>query len=120
MKKYIIIAGITVPSVSYAASIQDLLQNLITVFGTVIIPFLFGIAFLMFCINAFRFFILEGHSEDGREKAKNLALYSIAAAVFLIIFWGIVNLFVDASGLDGGSQPCPDYIMEYDPDKCPS
>jgi hypothetical protein len=120
MKRYLIATLLLLPSVSFAApNLLTALQNLVIVLGDVVVPFLFGVAFLFFCINVFRFFVLEGHSEEGRKKAKDLAIYSVAAAVFLIIFWGIINLLVESSGVQGQDQPCPDYIQQYDPSKCP-
>ncbi len=79
-------------------------------FNWVVIPVLFGIAFLFFVINAIRFFVIEGASEDGQEKAKSLMLYSLAAFVFLIIFWGVVELLTTSLGLYGERPVCPDYL----------
>lgn len=119
MKKYLFLTLLLVPGVTHAQTLLSLLQNTIIFMDSVVVPFLFGIAFLMFVINVFRFFILEGSNEDGRKKAKDLAIYSVAAFVFLIIFWGIVKIFVDSSGIKGQTQPCPDYIQKSDPTKCP-
>lgn len=80
-------------------------------FSWVVIPFLFGVAFLFFVWNAIRFFVIEGNSEDGQEKAKSLMIYSLAAFVFLIIFWGVVELLTTSLGLYGEGPVCPDYLQ---------
>ncbi len=102
-----------------AGSLQNLMKNTIIVISDTVIPFLFGIAFLMFVINVIRYFVIEGSNEQGRDKAKDLAVYSVAAFTFLILFWGIINLLVDSIGLKDQTQPCPDFIMKSDPKACP-
>ncbi len=118
--RWILPLFLLVPGIATAqGTLQTLLTNIPTFLSDIVIPFLFGIAFLLFIINVIRYFVIEGSNEDGRKKAKDLALYSIAAFVFLIIFWGIVNMFVKSTGLQGEAQPCPDYIKQFDASKCP-
>ncbi len=112
MKKSSTVLALTLlvlPTVSHAQSLQILFSNIPKFILTVLVPFLFGIAFLMFVYNAIRYFVLEGHSEDGQAKAKALAIYSVAAFVFLIIFFGIVRLLTGSTGLDRYEKPCSDY-----------
>ncbi len=116
MKKYAwgIPTLLSFPFITSAAwSIQTLFANIIIFLDAIVIPFLLGIAFLIFVINVIRFFVIEGASEDGRDKAKALAIYSVAAFVFIIIFWGAVNLLVSSTGLGSKDQPCPDYITKF-------
>lgn len=100
------------PNLAYAqdANLETLLKGIVGFTNSTLIIFLFGIAFLIFIINVVRYFVINGENEDGRENAKNLAIYSVAAFVFLIIFWGIVNLLSTSSGLEGEKQSCPDYL----------
>lgn len=85
--------------------IQTFLVNFVSFANNVVIPFLIGIAFLFFIVNAFRYFILGGTSEDGKEKARALALYSVLAFVFILVFWGLVNMFAGSLGLAGRGLP---------------
>lgn len=89
--------------VNYLTQIPVFLSN-------VVIPFILGIAFVVFVINTIRYFVLEGESEDGQTKAKAQAIYSVAAFVVIIIFWGIVTLLTESFGFSSGRPPCPDYI----------
>lgn len=91
-------------------SLFDYLDLLPWFFSNVIIPFLFGVAFLFFVVNAIRFFVIESNNEDGQEKAKSLMLYGLAAFVFLIVFWGIVEVLTTSLGLYGEDAVCPDYL----------
>ena len=79
-----------------------------------LLPFLFGLALLFFIYNAFRLFILKSSEKEAQESAKRFALYSIAAFVFLVSIWGIVNLLVNGLGLDGDYYVVPDYMMNSD------
>lgn len=97
------------PYSAHAQGINAMLTNFTLFIDGVLIPFLFGITFLIFVINAVRFFVLQSSNEDGRDKAKSLVTYSILAFVFLIIFWGIINLLSGSLGLDGCDAPASDY-----------
>lgn len=103
-------------SVPFAVSAQGLTTMASSTLGFIdstVIPFLLGIGFLFFLINVIRYFVFGSTDEDGREKAKNLAIYSVAAFVLIVVFWGIVNLIAGSIGLSGVAQPTADYI---DPD----
>jgi succinate dehydrogenase/fumarate reductase cytochrome b subunit len=111
------------PSLTYAATgngLQKLFTNLLTFIDKTLIPFILGLAFLFFIINVVRYFIFEGATEEGREKAKNLALYSVLAFVFILTFWGIVNMLTSSTGLEGQKSPQFDYVEENPSGSSPS
>jgi succinate dehydrogenase/fumarate reductase cytochrome b subunit len=101
------------------SSLQNALSGALTFIDGVLIPFLFGVAFLFFIVNIVRYLVLDGGNEDARDNAKNLALYGFGAFVFLIIFWGIVNLVVDSLGLNCGAIR-PDYLGQSTSAPCRS
>ena len=94
-------------------NLQNFIVDLVNFANGVFIPFLLGIAFLIFVFNVFRFFILGGTNEDSKQKAKSLAIYGVLAFVFIMIFWGIVNMLAGSLGLDTELIPCPDYGSVY-------
>lgn len=98
------------PVFAHAQTLQLFLGNIIPVINSTIIPFLFGIAFLIFAINVIRFFVIGGSSEDSQEKAKALAMYGVLAFVLIIVFWGVVNLLASSLGLEGEAPVTSDYI----------
>jgi hypothetical protein len=118
MKKilYILAMFPILPSIALAQTLsaQALLGKFLAFSNSTLIPFALGIAFLLFLINAIRFFVIQGAEEDGRKNAKNLAIYSVLAFVTLIIFWGVVNLLAGSLGLRGQSAPTPDYVKMND------
>ena len=62
-------------------TINNVFTNLLGFFNTVLVPFMFAIAFLIFVFNAIRFFVLQSTNEDGREKERKLVTYSLLAFV---------------------------------------
>lgn len=89
-------------------SLQGYLVLILSFLNNVIIPLIFSIALLFFLVNVARSFIIE--AEADREKARSLALYGIAAFVFLVSIWGIVNMFVGGLGFGNNEVQCPDYL----------
>lgn len=83
-------------SSSAQASFQTLIPTFVNFLFSAILPFLLGIAFLIFVWNVIRYFVLGSGSEDSREKARYLALYSIAGFIIIIIFLGVVRLLDDS------------------------
>jgi len=105
----VVLLILTTPHLAAAQNMQAYLTGFISFTDKTLIPFLLGIAFLIFVYNAIKYFVVEGASEDGREKAKALAIYSVAAFVLIIIFWGIVRMVATSTGLSGCQQPLTDY-----------
>ncbi|MCH8171006.1 MAG: hypothetical protein IIB07_07750 [Bacteroidetes bacterium] len=94
-------------------NLQELLLSIIKGMSEVLIPFLFALALLFFIFNVVRYFFIEVNNPDGKDKARKLAIYGIAAFVFILVLWGIVNLLVGGVGF-GRSQPiCPDSVPAW-------
>jgi len=91
-------------------TVPNIIISLSYFLNNVLIPFLFAVALLLFLVNAARYFIIGGASEENRKKARNLAVYGIAAFVFLVSLWGIVNTVVSGLGIDSEESLCPDYL----------
>ena len=90
-------------------TIQNFISNTTTFLGRTIIPALLALAFLFLAFNVMRYFILEADNEDGREKARSLAIYGTLTFVIIVIFWGIINFLAGSLGADRCSQPMTDY-----------
>jgi hypothetical protein len=93
-------------------NLQTYIATFISFLNGIVIPFMLGMAFLVFVINVFRFFILGGANPDSQEKAKQLAVYGVGAFVFIIIFWGVVGLLTSSFGLQllgERESRCSDY-----------
>ncbi len=95
--------------------IQTILSALVGFIGTTLVYFLMGIAFFIFIWNMFRYFIMEGASDEGRQKAKSLAIWGILGFVVIASLWGIVNFVRDNLNIDGTTPITPDYMQERSP-----
>jgi len=80
-----------------------LLNNILGFTNTVLIPFIIGIGFLVFVWGMFQFFIAGGSNDEAKEKGKSLMIYATLGFVLIIIFWGVVNLLTQSTGLGGAS-----------------
>ncbi len=89
--------------------IQTFLGGIGEFLNGMVLPAIMAIAGLFFMVNAFRYFILGGAEPESQEKAKTLALWGIAAFVFTVSLWGIVNILVEGAGLDNDPIE-PDYF----------
>ena len=78
-----------------------LLKNILGFSNTVLIPFILGIGFLVFVWGMFRYFIAGGANDEAKEQGKSLMVYATLGFVFIIIFWGIINLIANSTGLAG-------------------
>jgi Type IV secretion system pilin len=79
---------------------ETLLKSILTFTDNVLIPFIIGIGFLVFVWGMFKFFIVGGSNDDAKEQGKSLMIYATLGFVLIIVFWGIVNLLADSTGLE--------------------
>ena len=112
MNKIIIISLslLTLPFFAHAQGLMNFFRGLSDFVNGTVIPFIIGIAFLIFIINVIRYFVAGAGNEQSRDKAKLIATYSIAAFVLITIFWGIINMLVQSIGLGGEQQVESDYV----------
>ncbi len=87
--------------------LETLLLAIIAFTENVLIPFVFAIGFLMFVWGIFLFFIAGGSNEESKEKGKSLMVYAILGFVVIIIFWGIINLLAQTTGLEADTITTP-------------
>ena len=92
------------------ASIQGLIIASLIFINNVLVPVILAIAFLVFLWNIANYFIIKSGSDADRQRAKDVAIYGIAAFVIIVSLWGIVNLLVGGFGFTNTTAPIPDYI----------
>ena len=84
-----------------AGPLQDLMINILVFANTVLIPFIIGIGFLSFVYGMFKYFIVGGANDEKKEQGKSLMIYATMGFVIIIIFFGVVNLLSESTGLQG-------------------
>jgi len=93
-------------------NIQEFLTNILVFFNTTLLPAIIAFAGFFFLVNVLRYFIIGGANEESQQKARTLATWGIAALVFIVSLWGIVNLLVSGFGFTGAFSRTPDYLCE--------
>ena len=89
-----------IPNLASAQGLQTFIVSVTKFLDTTVMPFLMLIAFLFFIINVVRFFVIGSSNEEGRENAKNLAIYGVSAFVLILIISGLINMIVAGLGFD--------------------
>lgn len=92
-------------------------QGLIVTFSrfltNIIFPFLVSVAFLYFIYNVAKFFIFKGAEDKARADGKRNAIWGIAAFVFIVSIWAIVDLFISGFNLTRDRSLCADYFALF-------
>jgi len=109
---FITLVLVALPTITFAqTSLQNALIDLMDFINQVIIPVILTIAFLIFAVNAVRYFVIESNSEDGRAKARSLVIYSVSAFVAILLFYGLVNILVNGLGITSSMRGGTDYSV---------
>lgn len=112
MKKFILLGSMyLLPVLTFAQGLADddgsdspigeLLKNILEFSNTILIPFIIGIGFLVFVYGMFQYFILGGANDDKKKQGKSLMIYATLGFVLIVVFWGVVNLIANSTGLQG-------------------
>ena len=84
-----------------AGQFSELLSNILAFTNTVLIPFIIGIGFLVFVFGMFQYFIAGVANDEKKEQGKSLMIYATIGFVVIIVFFGVVNLLSESTGLTG-------------------
>lgn len=96
----------------------DYLDEIDGILNTLVLFFL-TLGLLGFVYNVIRYFVIESTNEQGREKAKKYALWSILGFVAVVSIWGMVSLLIDSSGIDKSvNLECSDYLIKIGSEYC--
>ena len=116
MKKYILSGsalGYILPMLAFAqgggivdgggtnSDLAKAFEGIIEFANEILIPFIIGIGFLLFVFGMFQYFIAGGANDESREKGKKLMINATIAFVVIIIFFGVINVLTNSTGLQG-------------------
>ena len=76
-----------------------LITNVLGFINNIIIPAILGLGFLMFVWGIYQYLIAGGASDEAQKSGKKLMLWATLGFVIIIIFWGVVNIFANTTGL---------------------
>ncbi|KND47230.1 MAG: hypothetical protein AB199_02255 [Parcubacteria bacterium C7867-004] len=104
--------ALSAPIIAFAQSgkiggsrLDTFLPSIVDFINSILIPFIFAIAFIVFIWGIFQYFIAGGANEEQRDKGKQLAVWGIIAFFVMISVWGMINLLVDTFGFGGQNAP---------------
>ena len=96
--KAVIATTLLLPAVAFAATLDSLLNALISVVQT-IIPVIMGIAVLIFFWGIVKF-INNAGDEKAVEEGKGLMLWGMVGLFVMVALWGIIGYFQQELNLD--------------------
>jgi hypothetical protein len=111
MKKFAL-AGLSffLPAIAFAQStsqtvdsVQGLAKFVIDFINNIAVPVVFALAFIVFIIGVFRFFIAGASDEAKREKGKDLMIYGIIGFFVMVSVWGLVRILTGTVRLDNST-----------------
>jgi hypothetical protein len=86
-----------------APELSELLQSFIEFSNDTLIPFTLGVGFLFLVFGVLRYFFIGGADEESRNKGKSYIVSVIVGFIVILIFWGVINLLANSTGLAGSS-----------------
>lgn len=86
--------------------INSLSTSLIGLLNTVVVPFVFAIAFIVFIWGVYTYFIAGGASEEKRSEGAKFVLSGLIGFAAMVSVWGLVNIITGTfPGLTGQNRP---------------
>ena len=91
---------------SSSVTLFSYMQEAIDKINTVIVPFLFALAFIFYIYNIYSFFIQKGSDPKSIEKGREFAIWGIVGFFVMLSVWGLVNILINTFYLSSSSRPC--------------
>lgn len=88
-----------------ASNICQTASTILYVINFVLVPVIFGFAFLIFLWGVFKAYIWNRDDEAQREVGHKYVWWGIVGFVIMISLWGLVNVLANTFGLAGYSAP---------------
>jgi hypothetical protein len=99
--KLAIIAGTSLPFISFAAGDKDLkyLISLVVQYLNYAVYLIMALAIVLFVWNVYKYFIAGG-DEANKTEAGKYVMWSVIGFFVILSFWGLVNILVNTTKLD--------------------
>ncbi|MDR3548866.1 MAG: hypothetical protein P4M11_11475 [Candidatus Pacebacteria bacterium] len=88
-------------------SLQSAGQWVINFINTVLVPVIFAIAFIVFIIGVFQYFILSRGNEEAQGQARSLMLWGLIGFFVMVSVWGLVNILLGTFNLNSAVPTYP-------------
>jgi NADH:ubiquinone oxidoreductase subunit 2 (subunit N) len=98
------------PALAFAQidNVQELGRFIIDdMINGVAVPMVFAIAFLVFIIGIFQYFIQGGHDEEAKDKGKSLMIWGLIGFFVMVSVWGLVKILTGTFETDNDPIDVP-------------
>lgn len=83
--------------------IGDSGSGVVGALGTIVVPVIFSLAFLVFVWGVLKYFFFHGGNEEKRSEGRQFVLWGILGMVVLFSVWGIVNMLLSTLNIAPGA-----------------
>ncbi len=77
----------------------------ISFIDSIVVPIVFALAFVVFIVGIYRYFILGGSNEEKRKEGQQLLLWGLIGFVIMLSVWGLINVINGTLGLSSAVRP---------------
>ncbi len=77
----------------------------IGVMNGVIVPVIFAVAFLMFLVGVYRYFIASQGNPEKVQEGQKFLMWSLIGFFIMFSIWGLVNVLVNTLGFNYSLMP---------------
>lgn len=98
-------AGNCIGNSSGANTICTFIVSISGFIDTILVPFIFAIAFIVFIFGVYRYFIQGGANEEKRQEGQKFVMWGLVGFFVMFSIWGLVNLLVGTFGFDKQQRP---------------
>ncbi|MDB5189406.1 MAG: hypothetical protein JWL82_363 [Parcubacteria group bacterium] len=98
-------ASTVVPDTTGADKLGAFLLLIVYVIDRYLVPVIFALAFIVFIIGVYRYFIAGGANEEKRAEGQKFVMWGLIGFVLMFSVWGLINLLVGSLGFGGQNRP---------------
>ncbi|MDR3548865.1 MAG: pilin [Candidatus Pacebacteria bacterium] len=109
------IAAAFVPALAFAetsssvTNLTSLFQLALSFINSIAVPIIFAIAFVVFLIGIFRYFIQGAGNAEKTAEGRQFLLWSLIGFFVMVSVWGLVNLFLGTLNLNSAQPSIPTF-----------
>lgn len=86
-------------------TIPNLLLYAISLINDILVPVIFTVAFFMFLVGVYRFFIASAGDPEKVQEGQKFVMWSLIGFFVMFSIWGLVNILINTLGFGGANMP---------------
>lgn len=77
----------------------------LSIINNYIVPVIFAVAFVVFILGIYRFFIYHGGNSEKVAEGRKFVVWSILGFILMFSIWGLINIFMNTLGFSSSTRP---------------